>query len=85
MKYIILFLLFIIIYTFWRCKEGFESQLPPLPPPLANLGTNIWRSPFNNSLQEFDKRYKIKSELSYPLGYSLTGEFYDDGPIASNS
>ena len=79
-QYIILFLILIIIYAFWRCKEGFETQAP-----LPNLGTNIWRTPFDKSLQEFDKRYKIKSELSYPVGYSVTGEFYDDGPLASNS
>ena len=60
---------------------------PPMAntsPPMANFGTNVWRSPFDNSLQEFDKRYKLvglEGEMKYPNHYTVTGEFIDDGPL----
>ena len=60
---------------------------PPMAntsPPMANFGTNIWRSPFDNSLREFDKRYKLvglEGEMKYPKHYTITGEFIDDGPL----
>ena len=59
--------------------DGFTTS-----PPMANFGTNVWRSPFDNSLQEFDKRYKLvglEGEMKYPNHYTVTGEFIDDGPL----
>jgi hypothetical protein len=61
---------------------------PPMAntsPPMANIGTNIWRKSFDNSLQEFDKRYKYVSVLKYPNQYSVTGEFITDGIPGWNS
>jgi hypothetical protein len=51
---------------------------------MANFGTNVWRSSFDNSLREFDKRYKLvglEGEMKYPNHYTVTGEFIDDGPL----
>jgi hypothetical protein len=57
-------------------------------PPMANFGVNTWKSSFNTGTQLFNKRYK-PSELqympNYSKRYSLTGEFIEDGPIASNA
>jgi len=49
---------------------------------------NSWLVGFNDSKKEFDKYYKIKhmkDEPEYPSRYSLSGDFKDDGPLASNS
>jgi hypothetical protein len=51
---------------------------------MPNFGTNTWKHAFDNSQKEFDKRYKIQGEISYPVGYTMTGEFIDYGPLASN-
>jgi hypothetical protein len=55
--------------------DGFTNK-----PAMANFGTNIWRKPFDDSLREFDKRYKHVGVLKYPDHYTVTGEFIDDGP-----
>ena len=57
------------------------------PPPMANLGVNIWRKSFDIGRCEFDKRYKpygLPDMPNYPERYTTTGEFIDEGPIASN-
>ena len=57
-------------------------------PAMANFGVNVWKSAFHKSQNLFDKRYKppqITNMPNYPSRYSLTGEFMDDGPYASNS
>ncbi len=66
-----------------KWNEGFANTIPPMAnsPPMANFGTNIWRTPFDNSLKEFDKRYKHVGVLKYPDHYTVTGEFIEDGPI----
>lgn len=77
--YFILILILLAIYTIvylMKNTDGFTTK-----PPMANFGTNIWRTPFDNSLQEFDKRYKHVGMLKYPNHYTVTGEFIDDGPI----
>jgi len=52
---------------------------------IADFGTNVWRSSFNESSSEFNKRYKPEDTTKYPERYTLTGEFVDDGPFPSNS
>lgn len=57
-------------------------------PAMANFGVNVWKSAFHKSQNLFDKRYKppqLTNMPNYPSRYSLTGEFMDDGPYASNS
>ena len=76
-------LIFLIIAIILGCiwvyfgKEGFEVR-----PPMPNFGTNIWKSAFDKSLKEFDKRYKNQTD---PVGYTMTGEFIDYGPREWNS
>lgn len=58
------------------------------PAPKANFGTNVWRSAFNQDRHLFDKRYKpqgLPNMPEYSRRYSITGEFMDEGPIASNA
>jgi len=56
--------------------------------PSADFGINIWRKDFNEDEKMFDKRYKPKNleyMPTYPQRYSLTGEFMEEGPLASNA
>jgi hypothetical protein len=57
-------------------------------PSMANFGGNMWFSQFESDQDLFDKRYKpsgLQFMPDYPKRYSLTGQFIDDGPFASNS
>ena len=57
-------------------------------PSMANFGVNTWMAEFNEEQNLFNKRYKppsIQYMPNYPERYSLTGEFIEDGPFASNS
>jgi hypothetical protein len=57
-------------------------------PSMANFGVNIWSGKFNEEKKLFDKRYKpnnLEYMPNYQKRYSLTGEFIEDGPLASNS
>ena len=93
--YVVIIIIAIYCMSLYLMKgiEGFATS-PPMAntsphmantsPPMANFGTNIWRSPFDNSLREFDKRYKLvglEGEMKYPKHYTITGEFIDDGPL----
>ena len=56
--------------------------------PNADYGINVWRDDFDEQEKLFDKRYKpgqLEYMPEYPKRYSLTGEFIDEGPIASNA
>ena len=57
--------------------------------PSPTFGINTWRASFDAEQKLFDKRYKPPSNLtnmpSYPQRYSVTGDFIEDGPLASNS
>ena len=57
-------------------------------PSMANFGVNTWLAEFKEEQYLFDKRYKppaLQYMPNYPERYSLTGEFIEDGPFASNS
>jgi hypothetical protein len=57
-------------------------------PKMANFGGNMWYSQFESDQALFDKRYKpdqLKNMPNYLKRYSLTGQFIEDGPFASNS
>jgi hypothetical protein len=63
-------------------KNKFDKQ------PSPNFGTDTWSDKFNQGRKMFDDRYKpsgLKNMPSYSDRYSLSGEFIDDGPLASNS
>ena len=57
----------------------------PLQP---NFGTNTWLAEFNVEQKLFNKKYKpdkLEYMPNYQKRYSLTGEFIEDGPLASNA
>lgn len=57
-------------------------------PSSPNFGANTWTTNFKQSEMLFNKRYKqhgMQNEPSYQKRYSLTGEFVEDGPMASNA
>ena len=57
-------------------------------PAMANFGVDTWSDSFNEGKTLFDKRYKPSANvkmLNYPERYTLTGQFIEDGPFASNS
>jgi hypothetical protein len=57
-------------------------------PSMANFGINTWQDSFNEDQQLFDKRYKpsgVQFMPNYPERYTLSGEFKEDGPYASNA
>jgi len=57
-------------------------------PPMSNFGVNTWMTEFNEETELFNKRYKppkLQNMPDYPNRYSLTGEFIEDGPFASNA
>ena len=57
-------------------------------PAAPNFGVNTWLGEFNEDRSLFDKRYKPKNLQfmpNYKQRYSLTGEFIDEGPFASNA
>ena len=57
-------------------------------PAMANFGVNTWITEFNGGQQLFDERYKpagLQFMPKYDKRYSVTGQFIEDGPLASNS
>lgn len=54
-------------------------------PLMPNFGVNTWIDKFNKEQMLFNKRYKASDIPNYPERYSLTGEFIEDGPFASNA
>ena len=57
--------------------------------PTPTFGVNTWRASFDEEQKLFDKRYKPPSDLqnmpSYKPRYSVTGDFIENGPLASNT
>lgn len=57
-------------------------------PAMANFGVDNWSAKFEISRKLFDDRYKpagLNGMPSYPERYSLSGQFIDEGPLASNA
>jgi hypothetical protein len=54
-----------------------------------NQGVDLWKTRFDNGYKLFNQRYKPPNNLtyepSYPTRFTMSGEFIDDGPLASNS
>lgn len=59
------------------------------PPPAYNTGVNMWRAPFDEGESLYNEVYKPPANLtnmpSYTPRYSLSGQFMENGPLASNS
>ena len=61
---------------------------PFAKPARANFGVDTWMAGFNDDMELFNRRYKppqLKYMPNYQDRYSLTGEFIEDGPFASNA
>jgi len=58
-------------------------------PPDYNTGVNMWRAQFDEGESLYDEVYKPPANLvnmpSYPPRYSLSGQFMENGPLASNA
>lgn len=57
-------------------------------PAQPNFGVDVWKKGFNEDYKLFDKRYKpsgLQYMPNYPQKYSLSGDFIEDGPYASNA
>ena len=57
-------------------------------PAMPDFGIDKWSDKFTKGRKLFDDRYKpsgLKNMPSYPDRYSITGQFVDEGPLASNS
>jgi len=57
-------------------------------PSQPNFGVNTWFKEFDESKNLFNKRYKppqLQYMPNYPKRYTLTGDFIEDGPFASNA
>ena len=70
-----------------RATSFFDKEFSKTPSP--TFGINTWRDDFNEEQKLFDKRYKPPNNIqfmpSYPPRYSVTGDFIEDGPLASNA
>jgi Ni,Fe-hydrogenase I large subunit len=57
-------------------------------PAMADFGENTWRSYFDEDENQFNSAFKTKpltNMPNYKNRYSLSGEFIDEGPLASNA
>lgn len=67
----------------------FTSHQKKLDKPFqANFGVNTWISDFKGGEELFDERYKpagLQFMPKYDKRYSVTGDFMDEGPLASNA
>ena len=57
-------------------------------PAMPDFGKDTWSDKFIKGRKLFDDRYKpsgLKNMPSNPDRYSITGQFVDEGPLASNS
>jgi hypothetical protein len=65
--------------------SGKEFSKTPSP----TFGINTWRDDFDAEQKLFDKRYKPPNDIqfmpSYSPRYSVTGDFLENGPLASNA
>jgi len=58
-----------------------ESTLPMH----LSYRVNVWKDQYNSGVKLFDERYKEPSMQIYRPRLTMSGEFIDDGPFASNA
>lgn len=66
-------------------REGDELTRAPQ----YNQGVDLWRTRFDDGYKLFNLRYKPPKDLTYeptyPARFTMSGEFTDGGPLASNA
>ena len=58
------------------------------PPPEYNTGVNMWKASFDKDDALYNNMYnppKLTNMPTYPTRYSLSGQFSENGPLASNA
>lgn len=68
----------------FNADEKFKIDKPIQP----YWGLNIWRKQFDEERKLFNKRYKpvgFPHMMSYPLRYTMTGQFQNSEPLPSNT
>jgi hypothetical protein len=73
-------------YSTLTTDIGTKSKLYRAP--RANFGINTWDSSFNEGNKLFNKRYNLddlNTSVNYPKRFNVTGNFLDNGPLASNA
>ena len=68
----------------FEATEEFQIKKPIQP----YWGLNIWRKQFDEERKLFNKRYKpvgFPNMVSYPLRYTMTGQFKNSEPLPSNT
>jgi len=59
-----------------------------IDPPQYDIGVNTWRKKYDDGQKFFDMRYshgQLDYMPTYPKRKTLSGQFDDDGPLASNA
>jgi len=75
-------------YSTLTTDIGTKSKLYTNRAPQANFGINTWNSSFNEGNKLFNKRYNLddlNTKVNYPKRFNVTGNFLDNGPLASNA
>jgi len=77
-------------YSTLTTDIGTQAKLinkPETEAPKYFQGVNTWQDTFNYGMKLYDKRYSPTASYftpSYPIRKTLSGEFYDNGPLAAN-
>ena len=77
-------------YSSLTTDIGTQAKLinkPETPPPEYFKGVNTWANSFNAGMDLYNKRYTPtwnRMAARYPERTTLSGEFYDNGPLAAN-
>jgi hypothetical protein len=64
------------------------DTISSLKPSTYKKGVNTWRKAFNAGQQLYDVKYNPSGQpflMQYPERPTLSGEFYENGPLASNN
>lgn len=78
-------------YSVLTTDIGTKARLinkPETESPQYFQGVNTWRDTFDDQMELYDKRYTPTASYftpNYPSRKTLSGEFTDNGPLASNA
>jgi hypothetical protein len=78
------------VYSSLTTDIGTQAKLiskPETDVPQYFQGVNTWRNTFDSGMELYDKRYTPTVSYftpNYPERKTLSGEFFDNGPLAAN-